>query len=103
MESLRGSIRGGVVKRAEDPRFVAGQGNYVTDMRVEGALWAVFVRSTVAHGTIASIDTSAAREMPGVVGVFTADDIPGSMPAVVRSLGEAAPRPLLARPGAARR
>jgi len=97
MESLRGSIRGGVVKRAEDPRFVAGQGNYVTDMRVEGALWAVFVRSTVAHGTIASIDTSAAREMPGVVGVFTADDIPGSMPAVVRSLGEAAPRPLLAR------
>lgn len=97
MESLRGSIRGGVVKRAEDPRFVAGQGNYVTDMRVEGALWAVFVRSTVAHGTIASIDTSAAREMPGVVGVFTADDIPGTMPAVVRSLGEAAPRPLLAR------
>jgi carbon-monoxide dehydrogenase large subunit len=98
MESLRGSIRGAVVKRAEDPRFVAGQGNYVTDMAVDDALWAVFVRSTVAHGTIASIDTQAAAEMPGVVGVFTADDLPpGPMPAIVRSLDEVTRRPLLAR------
>src|SRR5690606_18043063 len=97
MESLRGSIRGGFVKRAEDPRFVAGQGNYVTDMAVDGALWAVFVRSTVAHGTITSIDTSAASAMPGVVAVLTADDLPESMPAVVRSLDEVTRRPLLAR------
>ena len=82
------------MKRAEDPRFVAGQGNYVTDMAVDGALWAVFVRSTVAHGTITSIDTSAASAMPGVVAVLTADDLPESMPAVVRSLDEVTRRPL---------
>ena len=54
-------------------------GVYTDDLRdveaLAGAATVVFVRSTVAHGTITSIETADARGMPGVVGVFTAADL----------------------------
>src|SRR5690606_176052 len=93
---LRGSIRGAEVRRAEDPRFVTGEGRYLGDMPVEGALWAVFVRSTVPHAIVTDIDADAARDMEGVVGVFTAADFDlGTIPPSVRGLPEEFARPLL--------
>lgn len=59
----------------EAKMFVAGMGQYTDDLAPRDALVAVFVRSSVAHGKIRGIDTRAAREAPGVVGVFTAEDL----------------------------
>ncbi len=69
------SIFGSVVLRSEDPRFLTGQGRYVENLPVEGALRAVFVRSMMAHARITRIDVSAARAMSGVAAVLTADDL----------------------------
>ncbi|MDX1580637.1 MAG: molybdopterin cofactor-binding domain-containing protein, partial [Alphaproteobacteria bacterium] len=63
------------VRRKEDVRFVTGTGQYTDDIQLEGELHGVVLRSPVAHAKIKSIDTSAAEEAPGVVGVFTAKDI----------------------------
>jgi aerobic carbon-monoxide dehydrogenase large subunit len=64
------------VRRFEDPRFLTGRGRYVDDIAPEGALHAFVVRSTVAHGRIASLDVSAAVEAEGVHLVLTAADLP---------------------------
>ncbi|HEX9717906.1 MAG TPA: xanthine dehydrogenase family protein molybdopterin-binding subunit [Actinomycetota bacterium] len=69
------SIFGSVVHRTEDPRFLAGQGRYVDNIQVEGALRASFVRSMMAHARISGIDVSAAAAMPGVVAVLAAADL----------------------------
>lgn len=61
--------------RKEDYRLLTGQGRYVDDIAVPGALHACFVRSPHAHARIKGIDTAAALEMPGVVAVFTGQDI----------------------------
>jgi carbon-monoxide dehydrogenase large subunit len=62
------------IRRREDPRFLLGRGRYVDDTRTENALHVTFVRSSVAHGTIISIDVDEARALPGVQ-VFTAEDL----------------------------
>jgi hypothetical protein len=49
--------------RREDARLVTGAGNYVGDLKVAGCLDAAFVRSTVAHGRLLAVDTSAAAEV----------------------------------------
>ncbi len=69
------SILGNRVVRVEDPRFLTGAGTYVENMDPPGVTHVHFVRSEFAHGTIVSIDTSEAAAMPGVLGVFTSDDI----------------------------
>ena len=66
---------GGIVKRREDPRLVAGAGTYTGDVAREGWLHAAFVRSPMAHARIASIDKATASGMPGVVGVYLAADL----------------------------
>ncbi len=63
------------VARREDPRLLSGRGRFVDDIALPGMLHAQFVRSTVAHGEIASIDLTAVRRVPGVVAAFTADDL----------------------------
>jgi carbon-monoxide dehydrogenase large subunit len=60
--------------RFEDRRLVAGRGRFTDDVALEGQVHAVFVRSPHAHAHILSIDTQAARAIPGVVAVFTAND-----------------------------
>ena len=74
-----GSILGNRVLRKEDPKFLTAGGRYIDDMRDEpllaGAAYVTYVRSTVAHGRVLSIDVSAAAQMPGVIGVFTAADL----------------------------
>ena len=63
------------VKRAEDPRILTGAGRYVDDVKLPGMLHAAFVRSPLAHGRVLSVDASAARELPGVVAVFTGAEL----------------------------
>jgi carbon-monoxide dehydrogenase large subunit len=69
-----GSILGNPVRRVEDPRILRGEAGYFDDVEVEGLLHVAFVRSTIAHARIESIDTSDAIAMPGVVDVYTADN-----------------------------
>ena len=72
------SILGTRVLRTEDPKFLTTGGVYtedVVDDRLTGAYHVFFVRSPVAHARILAIDTSAARSAPGVVAVFTGEDI----------------------------
>lgn len=63
------------VRRVEDKRFLTGQGSYMDDQTAQGALRAFFLRSPVAHGAIIELDAAAAREAPGVRGVFLAGDL----------------------------
>lgn len=63
------------IKRAEDPRLLTGHGRYVDDIDLPGQLHVAFLRSPLAHGRIRSIDVTAARAMPGVVAVWTYQDI----------------------------
>lgn len=64
-------------KRREDVRFLTGNGNYSDDINVAGQAYVHFLRSDMAHGTIKTLDTTAASGMPGVVRIFTADDLEG--------------------------
>jgi carbon-monoxide dehydrogenase large subunit len=70
-----GSILGNPVRRKEDPGILTGATQYFDDLAVGGLLHAAFVRSTVAHARIEAVDVDEARMMPGVVAVFTADDL----------------------------
>src|SRR6478752_3226181 len=63
------------VRRTEDPVLVQGQGRYTDDVSIAGQAYAVFVRSRNAHGVIKGIDTSAAKGMPGVLGIYTGKDL----------------------------
>ena len=66
---------GAAVKRREDPRFLRGDGRFVDDVIVPGALHAAFVRSPHAHARIGKIHTAAASTAPGVIRVFTFGDL----------------------------
>jgi carbon-monoxide dehydrogenase large subunit len=66
---------GQAVQRVEDERLLKGQGQYVGDLRRDGMLHAVVLRSPVAHGVLKRIDTDKARAMPGVQRIITAADI----------------------------
>jgi carbon-monoxide dehydrogenase large subunit len=63
------------VRRSEDPKLVRGEGCYTDDLSRAGQAYAVMVRGRDAHGTIRSIDTAAAKAMPGVLAVCTAADL----------------------------
>ncbi len=67
------------VKRREDRRFLTGTGDYVDDHTPNGAAFAVFFRSPVAHAKISQLDVSAAREADGVIAVLTAADFKGKL------------------------
>ncbi len=67
-------VFGARIKRREDPRFITGSGNYLDDIKLPGMTYAAVLRSPYAHARIRSIDTSAAKEMPGVLAVWTGAD-----------------------------
>ncbi len=75
MATTSGSILGNPVRRTEDPRILRGDAGYFDDLEVEGLLHVTFVRSTMAHARIESVDTAEAASMPGVVAVYAADDL----------------------------
>ena len=61
--------------RKEDARFLTGTGHYVDDISRPGQAYAAFVRSPHAHAKLNEVDTSKAAKAPGVIGVFTGDDL----------------------------
>jgi carbon-monoxide dehydrogenase large subunit len=63
------------IRRKEDETLVRGKGKYTDDFDLPGQAYAWIVRSSHAHGIIRSIDTSAAKAMPGVLGVWTGADL----------------------------
>src|SRR6478736_2882646 len=76
MPGVNGSEgHGASVKRVEDPPFLRGTRPYTDDLRNPDALYAVFVRSYSAHAKLGAIDKSEALAAPGVVGVYTAEDL----------------------------
>ncbi len=92
---------GARIARLEDPALLTGRGRFVDDIRLAGALHACFVRSPYAHAKIRSLDAFAARAMPGVHAVLTADDLPARMarsqiPMLVPNPSITAPRTQLA-------
>lgn len=82
------------VLRTEDPDLVTGRGTFIDNLVLDGAAHVVYVRSPIAHGRISSIDTQDATNMPGVISVFTHEDlaadgvgpIPIDMPVLPRGI-----------------
>ncbi len=62
------------VPRREDRRFLTGRGQYTDDIVLPRQAYAAFLRSPYAHATLRNVDTTAAREAPGVLAIFTGDD-----------------------------
>lgn len=71
------ALVGTPVKRREDPRLITGQATYVDDIKLTGMLHMAVVRSPYGHARINRIHTEAARAHPGVVAVYTAEDLKG--------------------------
>ena len=71
----RPKIVGARVQRREDPRLLTGRGQYVDDRKIDGTVHVAFCRSDRAHARIRRIDVAEARQAPGVLGVFVAEDI----------------------------
>jgi len=63
------------VRRIEDPRLLIGDGRYTDDISLPGETFGVVLRSPHAAAHILSVDTSAAKAMPGVLAVITGADL----------------------------
>lgn len=78
MELIRNALFrqiGKPLKRKEDKRLVTGQGRFSDDFSMPGQVYACMVRSPYAHANIVSIDSTDAKKAPGIVGVFTGQDV----------------------------
>jgi len=86
------AMLGTSIKRREDPRLITGQATYVDDIKIPGMLYMSVLRSPYGHARINSINTDAARKHPGVVAVYTAEDMKGAVGniAIAIPLGEIA-------------
>ena len=69
------ALIGSSVKRKEDPRFIQGKGKYVANIQLPNMAAVMIKRSPYAHARILSIDTTAAQALPGVIAVFTGQDL----------------------------
>src|SRR5438034_11251041 len=81
------AMLGAPIKRREDPRLITGQATYVDDIKLLGMLHMAVLRSPYGHARIVGINTEDARNYPGVLAVYTADDMSG----VVGNVAVAAP------------
>jgi len=63
------------VRRTEDPTLLRGEGRYTDDLNEPGQAYAYIVRSNHAHGVLKGVNAAAAKEMPGVLAVYTAADL----------------------------
>ena len=71
----RPKIIGTPVPRLEDRRLLTGYGKYTDDRKLPGMLHVAIRRSDYAHAKILGVDASEAAAMPGVLSVFTAEDL----------------------------
>ena len=62
--------------RIEDQRLITGQGRYAGDIKLDRLAHVSFCRSTLPHTRIREVDRSSALGMPGVIAIWTADEIP---------------------------
>ena len=98
---------GSTVRRKEDARLVTGRGTYSDDFNFAGQAYGAVVRSPHAHALIRSVDTAAARAMPGVLAVLTGADVvaegltriphlaaPGTPPDIVLHNRDGSPVPI---------
>jgi carbon-monoxide dehydrogenase large subunit len=69
------SLVGARVLRKEDYRFLTGAGQYTDDVQMPNQAYAAFVRSPHAHAKIRKISLEKARKSPGVIGIFTGEDL----------------------------
>jgi carbon-monoxide dehydrogenase large subunit len=79
---MKNTFIGTPMERREDLRFLRGRGEYVDDVVMPELLYAVILRSSVAHGRLVSVDASAALKVPGVHSVITGADMPGGPPII---------------------
>ncbi|HEY3769861.1 MAG TPA: carbon monoxide dehydrogenase, partial [Candidatus Angelobacter sp.] len=63
------------MKRKEDSRFIQGRGNYVDDVNLPHMVYGCMVRSPYAHARLKSINSDAAKKLPGVLAVITGEDL----------------------------
>src|SRR5262249_32559281 len=82
MSPARNVYVGQEIERTEDFRFLTGRGTFVDDYEPAGLLHAAILRSSVPHGRIARIDTTAALRMPGIHAVICARDIGPTIPRI---------------------
>jgi len=87
MNAVSPRVVGVPIKRKEDFRLLTGRGKYAADVRLPGLLHAAILRSPHPHARIAAIRGDAARALPGVVAVITADDL-GSVGRIPVRLGQ---------------
>jgi len=66
---------GQAVERVEDARLLTGRGRYTDDIALNNQAYGIVLRSPHAHAEIRGIDTTAAKAVPGVLGIYTAADI----------------------------
>lgn len=72
-------ILGARIRRREDPRLITGAGIYTDDLHLPGMAYMALLRSPYGHARIKSIDTSAAKAVPGVVTVLTGKELEGKI------------------------
>ena len=70
MEMKNAKVLGAALPRVDGPKKLTGQAMYAADHHLENMLYGYGVYSTITKGTITGIETSAAKQMPGVVDVF---------------------------------
>ncbi|MBI1209698.1 MAG: molybdopterin-dependent oxidoreductase [Azospirillum sp.] len=66
---------GQAVPRTEDARLLTGRGRYTDDIRLDRQTYACFLRSPHAHAELRAIETARATAAPGVLAVFTGEDL----------------------------
>ena len=98
----REPLIGRSVPRRKNRELLSGNGIYVADIHLEGQVYARMVRSTSAHARLLAVDASEALQIPGVLAVFTAQDVPDTpipirIPFAVSPEAEAALQSPLAR------
>jgi CO/xanthine dehydrogenase Mo-binding subunit len=75
--SAYGKVFGQPLARVDGPEKVTGKAKYSADINLPGTLWGKSLRSPYPHARIVSIDTTAAKALPGVHAVLTGDDVRG--------------------------
>lgn len=80
-EGANNSYIGVRVPRREDPALLTGVAQTVADMRLPGTVELAFARSAAAHARLVSADAAPARDLPGVVGAWSAADLSELAPA----------------------
>ena len=71
----RKQMIGARVERREDYRLLTGNGKFLDDLEMPDTFEAAFLRSPHGHARVLGIDTSRALDVPGVIGVFTGEDL----------------------------